>query len=224
VRLLDLYDGVEEVEGGYAVYAEEVPVGFDVAAVEDVVDGWEDAWRSFHRGLHAGPFWIGPPWETPPGDVPAIVIDPGRAFGTGAHATTRLSVELLAELPPAAMLDVGCGSGVLSIAGALRGFAPIAAVDVDPAAVEATEHNAAANGVSLDVRQLDALREPLPSVGVVVANVSLDVVQALLARVDARFAVTSGYYEHDLPRTDCYRQRERRVLNGWAADLFERAE
>ena len=52
-RLLELYEGVEDVDGGYAVYVEEVPGGFDVVAVEDVADGWEDAWRSFHRGVLA---------------------------------------------------------------------------------------------------------------------------------------------------------------------------
>jgi ribosomal protein L11 methyltransferase len=113
---------------------------------------------------------------------------------------------------------------VISIAAALRGFAPVVAVDLDPAAVEATARNAAANGVSLDVRKLDALRDPLPPGDVVVANVSLDVVEPLLARIDAKHAITSGYYEHDMPRTDRFRQRGRRVLNGWAADLLERAE
>ena len=82
----------------------------------------------------------------------AVVIDPGRAFGTGAHASTRLALELLLEPSPAALLDVGCGSGVLSIAAARLGFAPVIAVDVDEVAVEVTRENAAANGVEIDAQ------------------------------------------------------------------------
>ena len=70
---------------------EEPPPG---ALVEPVEDGWEHRWREFHRPVRVGPFWIGPPWEQPPRDVVPVVIDPGRAFGTGAHPTTRLCVEL----------------------------------------------------------------------------------------------------------------------------------
>ncbi|MHB8641740.1 MAG: 50S ribosomal protein L11 methyltransferase [Gaiellaceae bacterium] len=191
---------------------------------EEVEPGWEDRWREFHRPVRAGPFWIGPPWEPPPPDALAVVIDPGRAFGTGAHPTTRLCVELVAELPPAQLLDIGCGSGVISIAAALRGFADVTAVDVDPAAVDASERNAAANAVALDVRLLDALTQPLPPAAIVVANVSLEVVNALLSRVDAATIVCSGYLERDEPSLGRYRRLERRTLDGWAADLLERAE
>ena len=73
-----------------------------------------------------------------------LVIDPGQAFGTGAHATTRLCLELLLELePPGSFADLGCGSGVLAIAAARLGFAPVTAVDSERAAVEATLENAA---------------------------------------------------------------------------------
>ena len=82
------------------------------------------------------------------GDGIDLVIDPGQAFGTGAHHTTRLCLELLLELEPAgAFADWGCGSGVLAIAAARLGWAPVLACDSDPAAVEATRENAAVNGV-----------------------------------------------------------------------------
>ena len=80
-----------------------------------------------------------------------LVVDPGQAFGTGSHPTTRLSLELLLELEPRGSLaDLGCGSGVLAIAAAKLGFGPVTAIDHEPAALEATRDNAAANGVVLD--------------------------------------------------------------------------
>jgi ribosomal protein L11 methyltransferase len=200
---------------------DEPPLG---ARVEEVEPGWEDRWREFHRPVRAGPFWIGAPWEQPPGDAVPLVIDPGRAFGTGAHATTRLCVELVAELEPTSLIDIGCGSGVIAIAAALRGFSPVVAIDVDPAAVDATQRNASANGVVVDAQQLDAEREDLPGADVAVANISLELVQTMLERVDAKVVVTSGYLERDEPRAAAFRRRERRVREGWAADLFERAE
>jgi ribosomal protein L11 methyltransferase len=190
----------------------------------DVEPGWDERWREFHRPVRVGPFWIGPPWETPAADAVPLVIDPGRAFGTGAHATTRLCVELLAELEPTSLLDVGTGSGVLAIAAAKLGFSPVLGVDVDPAAVEAARTNAAVNAVAIDVREGDATAEPLPRGDVAIANLSLALVEALLPRVEARTVVTSGYLVSDEPRFEPYVRRARRVRDGWAADLLERAE
>jgi len=190
----------------------------------DVESGWEERWREFHRPVRVGPFWIGPPWETPARDAVAVVIDPGRAFGTGAHATTQLCVELLSGLEPGSLLDIGTGSGVVAIAAAKLGFSPVLGVDDDPAAVEAARSNAAANDVSIDVREADATTESLPAVDVAVANISLPLVRALLPRVDARTVVTSGYLEGDELSVAPYLRREHRTREGWAADLLERAE
>jgi ribosomal protein L11 methyltransferase len=210
----------DEVE--LAAYTDdEPPPG---ASVENVESGWEDRWREFHKPVRVGPFWIGPPWETPPQDVASVVIDPGRAFGTGAHPTTQLCVELVAEVAPTSLVDVGCGSGVISIAAAFLGFEPVIAIDVDPAAVDASLRNAAVNGVTLDVRALDATADPVPHAGVVVANVSLAIVEALLPRLDAATVVASGYLEGDEPRFGPYVRRERRTLGGWAADVLQRAQ
>src|SRR5207244_4175820 len=111
-------EGVEELDGAFAVYADEPPPGFDVVQADDVEEGWEDAWRDYHHGVRVGRLWVGPPWDRPPDGALAGVIDPGRAFGTGAHPTTRLCLELLQEAEPASLLDVGSGSGVLRIAAA----------------------------------------------------------------------------------------------------------
>ena len=147
-------EGFEEVvdAGGLelAAYVEgDAPPGLDAV---DVEPGWEERWREFHRPVRVGPFWIGPPWETPAADAVPIVIDPGRAFGTGAHATTRLCIELLSEVDPGSLLDVGTGSGIVAIAGAELGFAPVLGFDVDAAAVEVARTNAAVNAVAIDVR------------------------------------------------------------------------
>jgi ribosomal protein L11 methyltransferase len=223
VLLLHIFpSGVEELDGAFAVYADEPPIGFDVVETGEVADGWEDNWRDFHHGAVVGRFWIGPPWEEPPAGVEAIVIDPGRAFGTGSHPTTRLTLELLQEQPPSSFLDVGCGSGVLSIAAAKLGFDPVVALDVDDVSVAVARDNAARNGSAIDARHLDALAGHLPDGELAVANVALDVVEALLPRLPSMRAVTSGYLDRDEPTSPGWRRVDRRTGGGWAADLLER--
>jgi ribosomal protein L11 methyltransferase len=99
-------------------------------------------------------FWVVPSWhEPPPGATRVIRLDPGLAFGTGTHPTTRLCLRWIAHHADATtlarVLDYGCGSGILAIGAALHGAATIDAVDIDPAALAATRANAAANGVAL---------------------------------------------------------------------------
>lgn len=219
------HDGVVEL----AVYVEEdalddVLAAFPGATVAAVAAGWEDAWRDFHRPVSVGGLWLGPPWETAPDATRAIVIDPGRAFGTGAHPTTRLCVELLASLGGrGSLLDVGCGSGVLAIAGCRLGFDPVLAVDVDPVAVATTHANALANGVAVEASVVDARSGSLPVTDVAVANVLLRPVEEILVRLDAGTAVTSGYLVSDTPVAPQWRHVERRALEGWAADAWTRS-
>ncbi len=199
-----------------------VVTAFPGAEISHIDPGWEDAWRAFHRPVRVGGLWIGPPWEQPEAGGPAVVIDPGRAFGTGAHPTTRLCVELLARGRRGSLLDVGCGSGVLSIAAARLGYGPIVGADNDPVAVDATLANAAVNGVRLEALLLDAEIEPLPTADVAVANVLIAPVERILARLGARAAITSGYLDSDTPTAPGWRHVDRVEADGWAADRFER--
>jgi ribosomal protein L11 methyltransferase len=230
--MLELFpEGFEEFDGAdgleLAAYTdaggeERLWQAFGGAVAVDVADGWEDRWRSFHRPVRVGPLWIGPPWEKSDRDALAIVIDPGRAFGTGAHPTTRLCLDHLLDLPRGSVLDVGCGSGVLAIAAAKLGFAPVHAVDSDPVAVEATASNAAANAVGIDVALADALDVPLPEAETALANVTLESVTALARRLRAERLVASGYLASERPVLEGFRLVERRDEEGWAADLFVR--
>ncbi|HWI72759.1 MAG TPA: 50S ribosomal protein L11 methyltransferase [Baekduia sp.] len=185
--------GVEEadLEGGaiveYAVYGApgELPDLPDVEAAvggalvevvtSEVADDWADRWRQFHRPIEiASKLYVRPPWEPARDDLMDLVIDPGQAFGTGAHHTTRLCLELLAEEPvPDArgVMDLGCGSGVLAIAAAKLGWSPVAGVDHELESVRATAENAEANGVVVAVERFDLVRGgPAPTAPLVLAN------------------------------------------------------
>jgi ribosomal protein L11 methyltransferase len=224
-------EGFEEVEDDDAItlalYLEPHRVGairsvFVDAETEPVLLGWEDAWRAFHHSVQAGGIWIGPPWEQPPVGEPSVVIDPGRAFGTGAHPTTRLCVDLLAAAPRGSLLDVGCGSGVLAIAAARLGYGPLLAVDDDPVAVEATLANALVNDVALGASVVDATSGSLPPADLAVANILLGAVESVLPHLRARHAITSGYLAGERPSVPGWAWVEGRELDGWAADLFAR--
>jgi len=195
---------------------------FAHVSAELVEPGWEERWREFHRPVWIGPLWVGPPWVEPPDDAVAIVVDPGRAFGTGSHPTTRLCLALLLELDRGSVLDIGCGSGVLSVAAAKLGFGPVVAIDRETAAVEAARRNARTNDVEIDVRRGDALAAELPGSDVAVANIDLASVEKLSGRLDVRVLVSAGYFHSRMPSIAGYVHRERRIDGGWAADRFER--
>ena len=125
-----------------------------------------------------------------------IVINPGMAFGTGQHATTRGCLALLLDSERGSVLDVGCGSGVLAIAARKLGNEPVWAIDNDPLAVAATIRNAQVNGVDLRVLERSAGRDRLPPVDTVVANITATQVADLAAALETplpRHAVLSGF-------------------------------
>ena len=187
---------------------------------EPVAPGWEDRWKEFHRPVRAGGLWIGPSWIPPPTNEDFVIVDPGRAFGTGAHATTRACIELLARLERGSLLDAGCGSGVVAVAAARLGFAPVVAVDIDEVAVDVAALTARANGVEIDAHRVDVLHDELPPTDVVVANIELGVVEQLLARAPSPVAVTSGYLAAEALQAPGWAGVDRLVLEGWAADVF----
>jgi ribosomal protein L11 methyltransferase len=192
-------EGVEEKQIGpetieYAVYGApgELPSLPDLDAVaggalvevctSEIADDWQERWKRFHRpvlvlppqsgGAGVPALHVRPPWEQTHGGsgVLELVIDPGQAFGTGAHATTRLCLELMLELlatgePAGALLDAGTGSGVLAIAAAMLGFGPVLGFDNEAESVKAASENAHANGVAIETLRLDLRGETLPWLG-----------------------------------------------------------
>jgi ribosomal protein L11 methyltransferase len=232
--LIELFpEGFEEVAlpGGveFAAYTnaggeERLWQVFGPGVATDVEAGWNEAWKRFHRPVVVGRLWVGPPWEEPDdeGLVP-VVVDPGQAFGTGAHPTTQLCLEHLSVHEPVSLLDLGCGSGVLSIAAAKLGYEPVMALDLDQVAIDATRTNAEANGVALEVALVDVLVDPLPVAALVLANIALEPVERVVGRLRANELIASGYLVSDEPDLDGWELRERRELQGWAADRFVRA-
>ena len=229
-RMLDLFPGgIEEERDGddvvLAGYADEAPAGGLEA--DDVEPGWEDRWRAYHRPVTVDRIWVGPPWWPQPeigarprstGARPqVVVIDPGRAFGTGGHGSTRAALELLQRLEPTPALDLGCGSGVLAIAAAKLGFGPLRCFDLDPLAVGATAENAERNGVALDVARADVLADPLPEAPLWIANLELGLLRRLLERPDLPPRILAS----GLLGEETVGGGERVVADGWAAELVE---
>jgi ribosomal protein L11 methyltransferase len=240
--------GVEQVEGEgvveYALYGApgELPAlgegEAELAGVpvsvrgDEVPDDWAERWRRFHPPvLIGGRVWVRPPWEEAPlrPGVIDLVIDPGQAFGTGAHPTTRMCLELLLELAGdgGSLADLGCGSGVLAIAGAKLGFDPVVALDCDRAAVEATTRNARANGAELEgVRRADLRGEPPPTADVVTANLMRPLLLrvAELTREPPRALIASGLLAGEADEVAAafapLRERRRLAGGGWVALLL----
>jgi ribosomal protein L11 methyltransferase len=207
-------------------------------ATSEIEDDWSERWRSFHHPVEiAGALRVRAPWHAPgpPGGLLDLVIEPAQAFGTGAHATTRGCLELLVELAGAGLargplLDLGTGSGVLAIAAAALGFAPVMAVDNEPESVEAAARNAAVNGVRIDVRALDVCRDPLPHAPTIAANLLRPLLLELAGRLPAppRLLIASGLLTEQADEVAgafaerlAMRERARHTIGDWTALLLE---
>jgi len=189
----------------------------------ELPDDWAQRWRSFHTALDVGPLRVRPPWEPQRSGALDVVIDPGQAFGTGAHPSTRLTLELLTALEPHGPLaDWGCGSGVLAVGAAKLGFEPVLACDHDPAALEATRDAAEANGVAVERARCDLRRGPGPWAPVVLANLVRPLLLDLAGHLGRppRHLIVSGLEDgeaDDIPAAFRLTEAARRSAGGWTA-------
>jgi ribosomal protein L11 methyltransferase len=233
-------------------------------STSEVADDWQERWKRFHRpvlieppalatGVRAGvpALHVRPPWEGPSAprdhEVLEIVIDPGQAFGTGAHASTRMCLEqLLAlsalEVPAGPLLDVGTGSGVLAIAAAMLGFEPVVGLDNELESVHAARENAHVNGVQLEIRRFDLRSRELPwprpsepqQGGLVVtANLLRPLLLELAAVIPSppSHLIAGGLLVHEADEiAEAFgtrlgmRERERRISGEWAALWLARSD
>ena len=215
----------------------EAAVGGALVSVSssEIPDDWAERWKAWHRPVDVS--WrfrrlrVRPPWEAAldDPDVIELVIDPAQAFGTGAHATTRLCLELLLSLEPGgSFADWGTGTGVLALAAVALGYAPVAGVDSDPASLEAAADNAALNGLRIEIARANLRAEPGPPARTVCANLVrpllLDVARLMddaperlivsgLLREEAD-EVAAAFAVHGLS------ERERRSCAEWTALLL----
>jgi len=160
---------------------------------------WKDVWKAYFKPFKAGnSIVICPEWETyaPDDDEIVVTIDPGAAFGSGLHETTKMCVAALERVvtPGTTVFDVGCGSGILGITAAKLGAKDVWAMDYDPASISASKHNAKTNGVPISVLQSDLLQyAPEKQAGVIVANIVADIIIRLNHDIK-RYLTDDGIY------------------------------
>jgi ribosomal protein L11 methyltransferase len=204
-----------------------------------VPDDWADRWADFHRPIEVGGrIGIRPSWWDAKEGLVDVVVDPGRAFGTGGHPTTRLCLGLLVELEEAGeasgpIADWGTGSGVLAIAAAKLGWSPVTGCDRELASLETARANAEVNGVEMSIERVD-VREGLPPVAPsVVANLTGNLLRDCAAHLASAgetpdTLVCSGMLESEIDEVAGsfvpagLAEAGRRIENGWGALLLRR--
>jgi ribosomal protein L11 methyltransferase len=205
-------------------------------------ENWQDSWKRFIKPRRVGrSFWVTPPWLEPPRfrRRKVITIEPGMAFGTGTHPTTRGCMEFIEAARDHldgrefSALDVGTGSGILAIALALVGAQPISAVDHDPVALQVARENFHGNGVGEKIRlsgaALSALRRRFD---VVVANLTAETILGLGAALEKKvakngFLILSGILRHKAGAITAsfaarFRVRQRKRSREWVTLLLQR--
>jgi ribosomal protein L11 methyltransferase len=204
-----------------------------------VPDDWADRWADFHRPIEvSGRIGVRPSWWDPKEGLIDVVVDPGRAFGTGGHPTTRLSLALLVELEEAGdatgpIADWGTGSGVLGIAAAKLGWSPVTGCDRELASLETAQANAEANDVEMTIERVDVREGPPPVAASVVANLTGNLLRDCAAHLATAgespdTLVCSGMLESEVDEVVAsfapigLVESERRIENGWGALLMRR--
>jgi ribosomal protein L11 methyltransferase len=204
-----------------------------------VPDDWADRWADFHRPIEVGGrIGVRPSWWDAQDGLIDVVVDPGRAFGTGGHPTTRLSLALLIGLEEAGdasgpIADWGTGSGVLAIAASKLGFSPVIGCDREEASLETARANAEVNGVEMTIERVDVREEPPPVRPTVVANLTANLLQDCAQHLTAGdetpdTVVCSGMLESELDDVATafaaagLAEAERRAEAEWAALLLRR--
>ena len=236
---LNLYaDPGSSTQGDAEAALAEAGLAAQVEVAECDDGAWQDRWKDYFRPRPIGRFVIVPSWEsyTASGDEVVLDLDPGRAFGTGGHASTRLCLVAISTLGRGQrFLDVGCGSGVLAIACArLWPEATGLAIDVDPEAVEVTRENAERNGVAA---RLTASTAPLHRVqgsfDLVLANIQAEVIEPLAEELARRVApggrlIASGILRGEADQVAARLVEQGLLLGGrldeedWQALILER--
>jgi ribosomal protein L11 methyltransferase len=204
-----------------------------------VPDDWADKWTDFHRPIEvSGRIGVRPSWWDPKDGLIDVLVDPGRAFGTGGHPTTRLCLGLLVELEDAgeasgALADWGTGSGVLAIAAAKLGWSPITGCDRELAALETAQANAEANGVEMSIERIDVREGPPPVAPSVVANLTGNLLRDCAGHLAATGEapvrlVCSGMLKEEVDEVVAafvptgLAEAERRIEGDWAGLLLRR--
>jgi ribosomal protein L11 methyltransferase len=255
-NLLELApNGLEEERGPgwveYAIYGPpgEVPDMGEIQAAAggslvdvtttSVPDDWADRWADFHRPIEvSGRIGVRPSWWDPKDGLIDVVVDPGRAFGTGGHPTTRLCLALLVKLEEGGeasgpIADWGTGSGVLGIAAVKLGWSPVAGCDRELASLETAQANAEANGVEMSIERVDVREGPPPVAPSVVANLTGNLLRDCAGHLAAAgeapdTLVCSGMLESELDEVVTafaptgLGESERRIESGWGALLMRR--
>lgn len=196
---------------------------------------WRDEWMKWIEPIQVAGFVVHAPWHDPalwadaPPGTPELSIDPGRAFGSGHHPTTRLVLRAMRSIidPGASLLDVGCGTGILSIAGARLGARPVVGIDLDYDIIEVAAANIEANGVA---DQIELVTEPLGDLDerfdIVVANIvigDLSPLMPALAELADEALIISGFLDDQLKPLLAHVDvtvAERTTLEGWSAAIL----
>lgn len=197
-------------------------------------DDWQYAYRRHFKTEHVSQrIIVQPEWE----NLAVIKFDPGMAFGTGKHETTKACLQLIDEYAGdgGSFLDMGCGSGILSIAAAKLGFSPVAGFDVDPVAVDVSRENAAKNGVQVEFFRHalgSGAQVELPKADLVAANIlgpllvryADEIVGAVKKRIIVSGILTEFYPEVIAAYASRgFAEVEKRTIGEWTSALLERA-